>query len=110
MNSNGVLSLGSVGFTDYVTRAFPFSSPPLIAPFWRDFDPSVGGSISYRQTNDSTLLQAVHSLILYSSLEQLLDFFPSHLFIATWYQVPPYGQTEGEVKINIQIFTLILHY
>lgn len=90
MNSNGVLTFSDVGFTGHQPRNFPFHSPPLIAPFWYDLDPSAGGNISYRQTNDSTLLQDVHSLLLELNVEDLMDFYPTHLFIATWYQVPAF--------------------
>ena len=94
MNSNGVLSLGGKAFTAFQPVAFPFSSPPLIAPFWDDFNPSSGGSISYRQTSALALLEAFHSLIMDLDVLFLVHFVPTQLFIATWYQVPPFGQTK----------------
>lgn len=93
MNSNGLVSFGEE-FLYFNPREFPITSPPLIAPFWRDFNPSVGGNITYRQSNDSIQLEGVHGLL--SDIDvgnnNLTAFYPEHIFIATWHQVPPYGQ------------------
>lgn len=78
-------------FTAPRPREFPFTSPPLIAPFWHDFNLQDGGSIFYRQTNDSAQLQLVHNLLLDLDGGELSTFYPTLLFIATWDQVPPYG-------------------
>lgn len=91
MNSNGVLSLGSTGFTQYRPRDFPFDSPPLIAVFWDDFNPRDGGRISYRQTNDSSIIESFHSLLLDLKVGDLAIFFPTLVFITTWYQVPRFA-------------------
>ena len=91
MNSNGVLSFGNIGFTDFRARPFPFVSPPLIAPFWDDFDPSNGGRIFYRQTSDSDQLQLFSNYTLLLKDDEAEDFCPTHLFIATWERVPPFG-------------------
>ena len=95
VNSNGLLSFGNRGFTDYRARPFPFESPPLIAPFWDDFNPSRGGMIYYRQTNDSDQLEL---FLNYTSLlggdEVENDYNPTHLFVATWDRVPPFVRSE----------------
>ena len=93
VNSNGVISFGIEGFRDFYARSFPFRSPPLIAPFWDDFDPYFSGAIYYRQTNDSDLLQLFYNytLLLKNADSELNEFYPVHLFIATWDQVPPFG-------------------
>ena len=99
MNSNGVLSLGGAQFTDFFPRSFPLSSRvAIIAPFWFDFDSTKGGDISYRQTTDSQLLQRVSSLVQGVYDEELVDFHPTQLFIATWYQVAPFF---GSPKVYI---------
>ena len=85
-----MLAFGDVDFIDFEPRHFPFQSPPLIAPFWYDLDPSAGGNISYRQTNDSNTLNNVQSLLLELDVEEVMDFSPTHLFIATWNQVPAF--------------------
>ena len=93
MNSNGVLSFEK-RFTDFFARLFPFESPPLIAPFWDDFNPRRGGMIYYRQTNDTDQLQLFYNYSLLLKDDETenwaADFYPTHLFIATWYQVPPF--------------------
>ena len=94
MNSNGVVSFGIEGFRDFHAKAFPFQSPPLIAPFWDDFDPFFSGAIHYRQTNDSDLLELFcnYTLLLKEGEDtELNEYHPTHLFIATWDQVPPFG-------------------
>lgn len=76
-------------FTAPQSTTFPFTSPPLIVPFWSDFDPSTGGSISYRQTSEFENLIPLYELlaILQSDVEELTDFIPTHMFVATWHQV-----------------------
>lgn len=46
---NGWIAMGSTTATDYRNWPIPSSSgpPAVIAPFWEDFDPRNGGSISY---------------------------------------------------------------
>ena len=61
VNSNGVVSFGNRGFIDYRARSFPFQSPPLIAPFWDDFNPRRGGMIYYRETNDTDQLELFYN-------------------------------------------------
>ena len=92
MNSNGLLSFGTE-FIHFIPRQFPITSPPLIAPFWRDFNPSVGGNITYRQSNDSFQLDGIHRLLLRLDFghANLTVFHPDHIFVATWHRVPPYG-------------------
>lgn len=88
VNSNGVLSFGAA-FTAPQPTTFPFISRPLIVPFWSDFDPSTGGSIFYRQTSELENLFALYELlaILQSDVEELIDFIPTHMLVATWHQV-----------------------
>ena len=88
-----MLSLGENGFTDFDSRSFPISSPPLIAPFWFDLDPSTGGSISYRVSNDSGLLSNFSSLWEQLNVGDLTGFVPTYVFIATWDRVPVFGTT-----------------
>ena len=86
-----MLSFGDTPFVDFSPRPFPIISPPLIAPFWYDLDPSAGGSISYRVSNDSELLSSFNSLWEQLNVGDLTNFIPTNLFIATWYQVPVFG-------------------
>jgi hypothetical protein len=47
--TNGWLALGATSVTDYRNWPIPDANGPaaMIAPFWEDFDPRLGGSISY---------------------------------------------------------------
>ena len=71
-------------------------SPPLIAPFWLDFDLTniSEGGIYYRQTNDSAYLEFIHTMMMNVNITDDIgdhvDFVPIQLFIATWEQVPQY--------------------
>ena len=97
-----MLSFGGMEFTDYLSRSFPLNSnfPPLIAPFWYDLNPQRGGNISYRQTNDSITLQDVHSLLSgLDDVTEFSDFYPTSLFIATWYQVEPIDGPIGVICV-----------
>lgn len=108
MNFNGVVSFGTEGFTEYYGRPFPFQSPPLVATFWDDIDSFFWEGLYYRQTNDSDLLQLFHNYTLPlkngdSETELPYDYYPTHLFIATWNQVPPYTYFLFGVRINLVI-------
>ena len=81
VNSNGVLLFGS-NFTHFQPQPFPFTSSPLIAVFWEDFDPRKGGSIYYRQTTQRDILDQITVVIATVSPE--LQFQPNLAFIATW--------------------------
>ena len=90
-------------------RTFQRSSPPLIAPYWHDFDPTVGGSIYYRQIIDTQQLQLFQTC-LSSALNAagLSNFSPALLFIATWDQVPQYS---GSALVNSRsmVDCMLLH-
>lgn len=111
MNFNGVVSFGTQGFPNFYTRPFPFQSPPLIAPFWDDISSLFWEGLYYRQTNDSDLLQFFYNytIIKYGDLEtdRLYNYYPTHLFIATWNQVPPFAFFLFEVQINLGILRSI---
>ena len=104
MNFNGVISFGTKGFRDFYARSFPFQSPPLITPFWDDISSLLWEGLYYRQTNDSDLLEQFYnySLLLRdgdSNTKLLHDYYPTHLFIATWDKVPQWGYLYQEVHI-----------
>ena len=86
------MSLGTESFTEYYARPFPFRSLPLIAPFWDDIDFLFLNGLYYRQTNDSDLLQKFYNYtsLLNKGEANSDDYYPTHLFIATWDEAPPY--------------------
>lgn len=109
MNSNGVLS-----FDDQVRQVFasPFENsyepwiPPLIAPFWDDINPKIGGNIYYRQSNDSSDQLAFQRLLLGLDVGELVWFSPTNLFIATWDQVPQYN---GQAEVSFHVPVIASH-
>ena len=100
-----MLSLGEAGFTEYMQRPFPFYSPPLIAPYWFDFDARQTGNISYRVSNDSELLNKFHSLLEDLVNTNLTNFTATQLFIATWNRVPVFLQSFS-VCITVELLSL----
>lgn len=92
VSTNGILSFGS-SFTRFQPTPLPFTSPPLIAPFWADVDLRKGGSVFYRQTTQSDILQQIAIATLQISGFQ---FVPTLAFIATWTAVPAFdGRFQG---------------
>ena len=96
VNANGVLSFRST-FSNSSIRTFPFFSPPLIAPYWENFDLRRGGNLFYRQTSNPTLLQRVRDQ-LQRSFPANGNFTPTDLFIATWDRVRGRFQSFGMVR------------
>ena len=74
-------------FTRFRPAPFPFTAPPLIAPFWTDFDPRKGGNIYYRQTAQPDILEQISFTTSHVSGFQ---FQPTLAFIATWDGVPAF--------------------
>lgn len=100
VNSNGVLSFDD-SFTDWRPREFPFDSPPLIAPFWHDFNPALGGQISYRVTHYSDDLLCLHRLLLSINIENIdEDFYPEQIFVATWDRVMPFSSDDTDTGVG----------
>ena len=113
VNSNGILSFNHPFTICCGARTFPIITiilhhfiyhpitvpplmiipPPLIAPFWHDFDPTVAGRISYRQTNNTNQLNTVHQLFTTLDTGELRDFSPTHLFVATWDRVSQFASS-----------------
>ena len=80
---------------------FPFISPPLIAPFWADFDLRRGGNVFYRQTTDPETLQQISFTVSLGGFE----FTPTLAFIATWAGVPAF---DGRFRNLTNTFQAIL--
>ncbi len=90
VSTNGLISFRNE-FNSF--RATPFSSDfteflnPLIAPLWTDFDPFRSGSIYYRMTNNSLVLERIRNILTEES-DTLVDYTPSLAFIVTWDRIP----------------------
>ena len=90
INSNGVLSLGSP-FTTSSIRSFPINSPPLIAPFWLDINPSAGGSVFFRYLTDtSSIDEGINALNGFS----FPLYVSSSALLITWNEFVAFGRSE----------------
>ena len=81
MNNNGDLSFNN-GFSDFSPDPFPISTP-LIAPFWTDLYTGHFGSLWYRVTTDSDVIQRIREEVT-SAFPELTTFSASEVLIATW--------------------------
>ena len=64
----------------------PPRTTPIIAPYWIDNDPSVGGNVSYEvHTTGSPLLRNVSD---YISSNQHVRFTGTWMMVAYWWDVP----------------------
>ena len=88
VSTNGILSFGS-NFTRFNPVPFPFTSPPLIAPFWADFDLRRGGDVYYRQTAQRDILEQI---AFFGSRAGGFQFQPTLAFIVTWDGVPAFNR------------------
>ena len=80
MNNNGDLTFRSAyGST---STQFPISNIPMIAPFFDDVDTRGTGNVWYRISNDTSLLT--------KAMQDIPNFSPLWLFIATWDHVGYY--------------------
>ena len=72
----------------FVPNAFPFSSTPIVAPFWADSDTRVNGNVWYGERTDdvSLLVRAQEDVQRFFSSQY--NFEPNFLFVATWDSVP----------------------
>ena len=102
INTNGIISLGS-GYTVFIPTDFPFSSQPLIAPFWIDLIiRNSGGTISYRFLNDTT---AVDSAVnLYNNFSSP-TYVSSGVLLVTWDQVAVLGRSETTGTFQVLLTT-----
>lgn len=86
INSSGILYLGPDSSTN---------DEKYIAPFHGDVADSGTGSVFYRSTSNTTLVQQVTDVITSSFTGASAPTFSS-LFITTWHQIPK-GQPASEV-------------
>jgi len=101
VNNNGIISFGNP-FSQFNPSRFPRNTTDaLIAPFWADADTRSDGSgtVFYRETNESSLLQRA-SREIQDGLS--VSFSPSHLFIATWNSIGYYDRRTDRVIYIVQ--------
>ena len=90
VNNNGIISFDAP-FSEFLPRAFPSSSIPIVAPFWADSDTNVNGTVWYGERSDDVLLlvRAQEDIQRYFSSQY--NFEPNFLFVATWDSVPHFN-------------------
>ena len=70
----------------------------LIAPFWADADTDVAGHVYYRSTTNQTLLD--RATVIINTAFTGVNFATEHLYVATWFEVGYFGQTNN-LKVNL---------
>ena len=101
INTNGIISLGS-GYTVFIPRDYPFTSQPLIAPFWIDLITRNGGTISYRFLNDTTAEDS--AVNLYNNFSSP-TYVSSGALLVTWDQVALFGRSETTETFQVLLTT-----
>ena len=91
VNTNGALSFQQEfpivpSINQLLFNTIDFDSP-LVLPFWVDVDITIAGTIFYRETANTTLIQQFQNDIL----KDVEFFHPTTLFIATWNNVAQFG-------------------
>ena len=89
VNLNGILSFER----SVVQRPASFPSDVVaIAPFWSEID-SGRGQIYYKESSQWCLLEKVYRLVQFS-FTSAWNFFPTHVFTATWIVFEPRVQNQ----------------
>ncbi|XP_033733506.1 uncharacterized protein LOC117322677 [Pecten maximus] len=100
VNTNGAISFQQT-LNQFTPAPFPLNDHrSIVSPFWADVDIRNGGTVWYRETTASDILQrATNEIRLYYPGQ--LHFHASWVFIATWDNVAFYGaSTTGKTKRN----------
>ena len=82
VSTNGVISFRAK-FTDFLLSSFPFSTVPLIAPLWADFDFRSNGNVFYRIAEEETCLVRAREIIVGAN-PNFMEYYPSFCVIVTW--------------------------
>ena len=100
MNNNGDLSFNN-SFSSYIPQRFPISTP-LIAPFWTDLYTEYFGSLWYRLTTDTDIIERIREEVA-SAFPVLTAFSATEVLIATWDHVGYYYSPNSPVKLYTNI-------
>ena len=85
---------------NYSGEGLSIVNTALIAPFWADVDTREIGEVFYRQTNESSCIANVTSIIRVV-FEDAVGFTPFTVFIATWNSVGYFNRNTDRVSRNI---------
>ena len=105
VSTNGIITFGSPLF-ESEPEAFPPDDTDtfwtyIIAPFWADFDTTMGGAASWEihdREHSSSLMAMVDTFIAEEYGDQ--NFEGSWMLVAFWENMQPSGQTEVTNKIS----------
>ena len=100
LNNNGDLSFNN-SFSSYTPQPFPISTP-LIAPFWTDLYTGYFGSLWYRVTTDSDIIERIREEVA-SAFPELTTFSATEVLIATWDHVGYCCDEDSLVKLYTNI-------
>ncbi len=87
MSTNGLLSFNEE-FSSPIVMPFSGSSAPLlplIAPLWSDFNFRETGTLYYRVTNDSNILNGIRRKISILNSD-FTSYQPTQAVIVTWFK------------------------
>ena len=99
VSTDGALSFGE-RLQSYSGDHLSMANTALIAPFWADVDTREVGEVFYRQTNESSCIANVTSIIR-AAFEDAVGFTPFTVFIATWSNVGYSNRKTDRVSRNI---------
>ncbi len=102
MSTNGLISFNDP-FLSHIVMPFPRSSAPLlplIAPLWSDFNFRETGTLYYRVTNDSTILNRISQEIEILNSD-FTSYQPTQAVIVTWFQATSNQNDVDEVIIYV---------
>lgn len=83
--NNGYLSLGMGHTGGFTPRAFPFSGPPMIAPYWADADATVGSGRTYYRVSSRRVDRARGAQLIQSVFPAATA--PLQVIVVTWKSV-----------------------
>ena len=99
VSTNGALSF-SERLQRYSGVGLSMANTALIAPFWADVDTREIGEVFYRQTNESSCIANVTTIIR-KVFEDAVEFAPFTVFITTWNNVGYSKRNTDRVSRNI---------
>ena len=106
VSTNGALSF-SERLQRYSGEGLSMANTALIAPFWADVDTREIGEVFYRQTNESSCIANVTTIIR-KVFADAVEFAPFTVFIATWDNVGYSKRNTDRVSRNIVYYCVVV--
>ena len=109
VSANGIISFND-SFTSVIPLPFPLSSnAELIAPYWAHADITSAGTVFYRETNDTDVLNRASNDVRFFS--EFSSFSATTVFIVTWEGISyNFGGTDRVRFLCVsQLCTMYIH-